>query len=554
MTFQLAGLAPSRSYRYRICAAKHVMIYEAGQPLAYEKEDRQEEQEEDDESQHHKGPAGQRGVALDRGSGGFRTAGLSGTDFTLAFSSCAITGSDHVVFRAIQRRDPLFFLHMGDLHYGNIEEDDDARYAAAFDAALGAPSQSALYRRVPTAYMWDDHDFGPNNSDGTSPSRLAALRAYLSLVPSYPLAGTPGTSGGAAPMATPAERQAAAELHGVGHAFTVNGVRFIITDIRSRRTPNDAPDVAAVPLKTTMGQAQLAWLKRELLAADREALATVWCSTMPWHDNMEKWGWFGREQRDLVDFITRHGLAPKLYMVSGDAHMVAADDGSHVPGGFPLFHASALDKKGSVKGGPYTHGVFPGPGQWGELTFRFRRRSGGSSDSSSSIKEVQGDAVDDTRSATSFVVCAEFRGQRVKPGGGLIPEELLRYDECGDVLQRHQAQEKEGEGEAAAAAAAAVVAARVVASRQAARQRSRRLGIPPLYVPAFYGWPIWVRQAFKALRKLPKRLRKRKPPKNKAEAIVFTLVFAVFGVFLWLGARELGMLVFGEGATTVKDE
>ena len=49
-------------------------------------------------------------------------------------------------------------------------------------------------------------------------------------------------------------------------------------------------------------------------------------------------------------------------MISGDAHMVAIDDGSHSGyahggrDGFPVFHAAALESSGSVKGGPYSHG------------------------------------------------------------------------------------------------------------------------------------------------------------------------------------------------------
>jgi hypothetical protein len=35
--------------------------------------------------------------------------------------------------------------------------------------------------------------------------------------------------------------------------------------------------------------------------------------------------------------------------------------------GFPVFHAAALDRPGSVKGGPYSHGAFPGSGQYGRL-------------------------------------------------------------------------------------------------------------------------------------------------------------------------------------------
>jgi hypothetical protein len=58
-------------------------------------------------------------------------------------------------------------------------------------------------------------------------------------------------------------------------------------------------------------------------------------------------------------------------MVSGDAHMLAFDDGSHTDysgsgrAGFPLLQAAALDRKPSVKGGPYSGPVLPGAGQFG---------------------------------------------------------------------------------------------------------------------------------------------------------------------------------------------
>ena len=61
-------------------------------------------------------------------------------------------------------------------------------------------------------------------------------------------------------------------------------------------------------------------------------------------------------------------------MVSGDAHMLAIDDGRNntFPSdgrgpGFPVFHASALDRSGSTKGGPYAHGSVAGGGHCGEM-------------------------------------------------------------------------------------------------------------------------------------------------------------------------------------------
>ena len=85
------------------------------------------------------------------------------------------------------------------------------------------------------------------------------------------------------------------------------------------------------------------------------------------------WNGFAEERAEIADFISENNLAPQLLMVSGDAHMVALDDGTNSDyssnGGaaFPVLHAAALDRPGSMKGGPYSHGAFLGGGQFGHL-------------------------------------------------------------------------------------------------------------------------------------------------------------------------------------------
>ena len=74
----------------------------------------------------------------------------------------------------------------------------------------------------------------------------------------------------------------------------------------------------------------------------------------------------------IADAIAQAGI-DNLIMVSGDAHMVALDDGTNsdysTGGGasFPVFHAAPLDRPGSIKGGPYSDGTFDGAGQFGLL-------------------------------------------------------------------------------------------------------------------------------------------------------------------------------------------
>jgi len=289
------------------------------------------------------------------GQGRFRTLPGAAGSFSFAFGSCARSGSNGAVYDAIRESDPLFFLAIGDWFYGDIVTNNPDLYRAAYRDTLTRPAQAALYRSTSTGYVWDDHDYGGNNADRDSPSREAATAVYRELVPHYPL---PAGEGNAA----------------IYQAFTAGRVRFIMTDTRSERTPASAPDG---PAKSMLGSQQKEWLKSELLAArDRYALI-VWVNPDPWIDlasaGADTWGGYDTERRELAGFIADNGIS-NILMLSGDAHMLAIDDGTHSDysakggAGFPVFHAAALDRQGSSKGGPYSEGAYPGAGQFGLVT------------------------------------------------------------------------------------------------------------------------------------------------------------------------------------------
>jgi hypothetical protein len=71
---------------------------------------------------------------------------------------------------------------------------------------------------VPIAYIYDDHDYGGNDSDGNAPSKPAALSAYKSFVPHYSLASPNGEA--------------------IYQAFTIGRVRILLTDSRSESYPS----------------------------------------------------------------------------------------------------------------------------------------------------------------------------------------------------------------------------------------------------------------------------------------------------------------------------
>ena len=332
-------------------------------------------------------------------SGRFRTFGDGPFSFRVAMGACATTGSTHPVFDAIRGTNPDLFLHLGDMHYEDIAATRPGPFRRAYRQVHGSTPQAALYRSTPLAYVWDDHDYGPNNSSRRAPGQALAQQVYREYVPHYPLAE---------PEDAP-----------IYQAFTVGRVRFLLTDLRSARTRNRAPD----SVKTMMGARQKRWFKRQLRRARDRYPVIAWVSSVPWIGpegaSEDHWGGFARERRELATYIDSIGVNDQLVMLSGDAHMVALDDGTHNHfgrddgGGFPVVHAASLDQTGSVKGGPYSHGPYRTP-----LTL-FGRRPG-----QFVVMDVEDDGGDE--------VCVSWTGKRYDPGRDRLST-LLEWDTCFPV-------------------------------------------------------------------------------------------------------------------------
>ena len=290
--------------------------------------------------------------------GSFSTPAFGPQSFNFAFASCAHTGSRHRVFDTIRSLNPLFFMHMGDMHYADIPTNERNKYRWAFGQVHSSPQQTRLYQSTPLAYMWDDHDYGPNDSNGQFVGKSAARLSYQETVPHYPLVA----GGGNVP---------------IYQAFTIGRVRFIMTDTRSERDSNQIS--AESPQKSMLGAAQKAWLKRELVSASQNYPITIWMCTSPWladspGSGTDNWNGFRAERRELADFIEAQGIKGLIY-ITGDLHALAIDDGSnnlYASSGrpsFPIMVAAALDQSGSFfRTNTYSGGQFPNGGQFGLMT------------------------------------------------------------------------------------------------------------------------------------------------------------------------------------------
>jgi hypothetical protein len=285
--------------------------------------------------------------------GKFHTFPLGRASFSLAFGACGdFRHPDQSAYDAIIREKPLLFINMGDLHYSDTNTTVADEYRFNYDNVLGHHAQGPLYRNMPVAYVWDDHDYCGNNADTSAIGRDAARQVFRERVPHYPLA--PGGT--------------------VGQAFTVGRVRFIMTDLRSASV---SPTLREAASKTKLGTAQKTWFKQELINARDSAFPLiVWVCPDPWIATAQlgddTWGGHATERTEIANFI-RDNRITNLVLLSGDMHGLAFDDGTNsdyaTGGGAPVtvLHAAALSADGSAKGGPYKTGPFPGAQQYGIL-------------------------------------------------------------------------------------------------------------------------------------------------------------------------------------------
>ncbi|HSI08276.1 MAG TPA: alkaline phosphatase D family protein [Rariglobus sp.] len=284
------------------------------------------------------------GKILDEESRSFRTFPAIGTpaSFRFAVGSCA-KGMNSPVFSAAAHQGARFFVHTGDFHYYDITENRVEAFRRAYDTHLSAPRLRAMLATVPLIYQWDDHDFGPNDSNRTSPSREASRQNYRELVPHYPLSVITAPDAKSGPT---------------DQAFSIGRVRFILSDLRSERDPVG---------RRLMSAAQDAWLRAQLITARDTGHALIfWVSSVPWNgapsDN-DRWQGYTKHRTEIADFIKANGLAGKVAILAGDAHMTAIDDGANsdfATGGgapIPVFQAGPIANRGSYKGGPYNHGA-----------------------------------------------------------------------------------------------------------------------------------------------------------------------------------------------------
>lgn len=227
----------------------------------------------------------------------FATAPAATAKFSFAFGSCARiekqAGSAWEglpVFAAIAAAKPDLLVMAGDNHYANTT--DTARLRFFYRQSRDVASFAKLAAATPTWAMWDDHDFGGNDVDGTISGKDRSVTAFAD----YWANASAGSSG------TP----------GIWHRFTWGGVDFFLLDDRYHR-------IGA----SMLGAQQLSWLKAQLSSS--AAPFKIVGTGSVWNDDGsgDSWAAFKGERDGLFDYVMQQKI-PGVVLISGDIHRSSA--------------------------------------------------------------------------------------------------------------------------------------------------------------------------------------------------------------------------------------
>ncbi len=209
-------------------------------------------------------------------------------------------------------------LMLGDNHYANTTEIEKLRvYYTAHRLSAG---WRALSARTPVYAIWDDHDYGPNNSDGTQEGKENSLKIFREF------------------WANPSSGEA--DNPGCYFTFTRGDVQFFMLDGRYHRSPDKAEDT---PEKTMLGKKQLEWLKRGLLASKARVKLLANGSEWESYGSDDSWSLYKQERDPFFAWIDEHKIEGVIFL-SGDRHF---SSGYHINGRFLELSAGPLGSNNS---------------------------------------------------------------------------------------------------------------------------------------------------------------------------------------------------------------
>lgn len=256
----------------------------------------------------------------------------------IAFGSCAYQRDPQPILTDVAALKPDAFIYLGDNIYSDTYSMDTLKKNYQI---LGAkPEFQALKEATKIYAIWDDHDYGYNDSGRHYPFKKESKEIFLDFF------GDQGDS-------------TITQHEGIYHTAWLEKagrkIQIIFPDIRTFRdklvpyngnrkgqkgyeyeldySPYTTSD------STMLGEEQWKWLEEQLLMpADVKIIASSTQFSIT-HNGYEAWANFPHEQKRFVDLIKKTN-ANGVFFISGDVHYAELSKLT-VDGGYPLYDVTS---------------------------------------------------------------------------------------------------------------------------------------------------------------------------------------------------------------------
>jgi alkaline phosphatase D len=209
-------------------------------------------------------------------------------------------GGDYQIFTNIAETKADFMLWLGDNVY--LREPDWNSQTGIFKRnthTRSTPEMQKMFAVMHHYAIWDDHDYGPNDSDRGYAHKDLTLKTFELFWPN-PAFGV-------------------GEERGVYTFYNWNDCEFFLLDNRYYRSP----DFLKEPNKTQLGEKQKQWLKDALIQSDASfkfiALGGQFLNTSGKYESYGNYG-FADERNEIIEFIQKNNIKNVVFL-TGDRHL-----------------------------------------------------------------------------------------------------------------------------------------------------------------------------------------------------------------------------------------
>ena len=237
-------------------------------------------------------------------------------------------GTETEIFTSIAQRRPDAMVWLGDNVY--LREPDWGTRSGLMKrythTRAYAPSRT-MFATVPNYAIWDDHDYGPNDSDRSWWMKQSALEVFKLFWPN-PSYGVEGSEG-------------------VTTSVEIGDVQLFLLDDRWNRDANDRSDVE----RRILGEPQLRWLI-DALSASRATFKIVAVGNQVLSDNTRREGFAkSPQERDALIRAISANKIPGVVFVSGDVHFAELSKLDR-EGTYPLYELTTSPLSSGVNTSP----------------------------------------------------------------------------------------------------------------------------------------------------------------------------------------------------------